>query len=146
MTIMEKREKRRLERVERKIPAKIEVVTSKYHYGVLPFMGIISIFTVDGRCPVTYPGYYFRQSYDFISPDEPVGFPVYPGSYGQDDPKPDYRNTLYWDPDITTSETGRARIEFYTSDDASDYILMIHGLTLEGLGGSCYDTITVKSR
>jgi hypothetical protein len=68
---------------------------------------------------------------------------VYPGPYGQEGPIPDYRNTLYWDPDITTDETGRATVEFYTSDEISEYVLMIRGVTAEGLGGSYYGTISV---
>ena len=51
-------------RVER-----IDVVTSKFQFGILQFPGIVSIFTQESRCPVTLPRHYFRQSYNFLSAD-----------------------------------------------------------------------------
>jgi hypothetical protein len=56
---------------------------------------------------------------------------------------PDYRNTLYWDPDIKTDKTGRATVEFYTSDEISEYVLMIRGFSPDGLGGSYFGSISV---
>lgn len=44
------------------------------------------------------------------------------------DPNPDYRNTLFWKPNILTDENGEATISFYCSDIKSTYIGLIEGV------------------
>ena len=44
---------------------------------------------------------------------------------------PDYRNTLYWKPDLVTDEKGEAHIEFYCSDINDRFVGVI-----EGAGGT----------
>jgi len=119
---------------------RIDVLSSDYYYGVLHFPGMVSVFTEDGRCPLTFPEHYFRQYYEFVSTLKKVEFPDYSVSSNLEDPRVDLRNTLYWDPEIHTDENGHARIEFYTSDDISEYVLRVDGITSGGLAGS-YSTI-----
>ena len=45
---------------------------------------------------------------------------------------PDYRTTLYWNPSVEFDETGRATVEFYTSDAPADYDISIEGVTQNG--------------
>lgn len=45
---------------------------------------------------------------------------------------PDYRTTLYWNPSVEFDETGRATVEFYTSDAPADYDITIEGVTRTG--------------
>ena len=45
---------------------------------------------------------------------------------------PDYRTTLYWNPSVEFDETGRATVEFYTSDAPADYDISIEGVTQTG--------------
>ncbi len=44
-------------------------------------------------------------------------------------PKADFRNTLFWKPNIITGEDGKAEFDFYTSDETGKY-----QVTLEGIG------------
>lgn len=44
----------------------------------------------------------------------------------------DRRSTVYWNPDVKTSEDGKANVEFYTSDSSSDYTIILEGITDEG--------------
>jgi hypothetical protein len=46
--------------------------------------------------------------------------------------EPDYRSTLYWEPNITTDQSGRARVSFYTSDINGKYTVKIAGLNADG--------------
>ena len=48
-----------------------------------------------------------------------------------DSPKPDYRTTLYWDPNITT-ENGKAVLNFFTSDDFSYFRVIVEGIMDNG--------------
>ncbi len=49
---------------------------------------------------------------------------------------PDYRNTLFWKPDIITNEQGEAIIEFYCSDINTIFSGSIEGVSDTGLLGS----------
>lgn len=53
---------------------------------------------------------------------------------------PDYRTTLYWNPNVQTSEEGKATLSFYTADRNTTYRIVMNGLTASGLPGSAeYD-------
>lgn len=50
-------------------------------------------------------------------------------------PLPDYldhRHTLYWNPSITTDNTGQAYIEFYNSSECTHYDISVEGVTRNG--------------
>ncbi|WP_017731188.1 TonB-dependent receptor plug domain-containing protein [Nafulsella turpanensis] len=96
--------------------------------------GIIAVYTkrgvgqqpinedVPGIITFKYPGYYLAR--EFYTPN-----------YHKDDPshaKPDFRSTLYWNPDIFIDENGEAEIKFFTSDEKEEYILLIEGITADG--------------
>ena len=57
---------------------------------------------------------------------------------------PDFRNLLYWNPEVTTSATGAANLSFYTSDQAGRYLVVVQGLTKAGLAGSSTQILEVK--
>jgi hypothetical protein len=58
--------------------------------------------------------------------------PVYDTEEMYNNPKPDYRTTLYWNPSIKTDKNGIATFEFYTSDYANPFIVRIEGKTDDG--------------
>ncbi|WP_017731187.1 TonB-dependent receptor plug domain-containing protein [Nafulsella turpanensis] len=77
---------------------------------------------VPGIINFKHPGYYLAR--EFYTPN-----------YHKDDPshaKPDFRSTLYWNPDIFIDEDGEAEIKFFTSDEKEEYILLIEGITADG--------------
>jgi hypothetical protein len=121
---------------------RIELVNMEYCYGALKFSGIISFISQEGNCPVDYPSCFFRQAYEFLSNSSDPEFP----SYGDQiaGPEPDFRNTLYWSPSVRTKASGSASVEFYTSDECSDYTIMITGLNDNGQTGSYSGTLTVE--
>ena len=45
---------------------------------------------------------------------------------------PDYRATLYWEPNINTDQNGKARVSFYTSDIKDKYTIKISGIDTNG--------------
>jgi len=58
--------------------------------------------------------------------------------------KPDYRNTLYWNPNKVTDEDGKAEFSFYTSDEPGDYEINIEGLSSRKLFGSSTVNFSVE--
>jgi hypothetical protein len=57
--------------------------------------------------------------------------------------KPDYRNVLYWSPDIKT-KTGKKHISFYTSDLPGKYVVLIQGISDTGIVGVATESFSVS--
>ncbi len=76
-----------------------------------------------------------RSGSDFSSPD-------YSGISQKESRIPDFRNTLYWNPDVRTDAKGRAAVEFYTSDEPGDYKILVEGYSSDGRRAS--KTILIK--
>ncbi|TVR75173.1 MAG: hypothetical protein EA408_01035 [Marinilabiliales bacterium] len=70
-----------------------------------------------------FPGYYNAR--EFYSP-------VYDDPESRDS-RPDYRTTLFWNPDISVDGNGRARVSFFTSDKLSAFRVIVEGLTETGI-------------
>ncbi|MDQ3112264.1 MAG: MG2 domain-containing protein [Bacteroidota bacterium] len=47
----------------------------------------------------------------------------------------DFRNTIYWNPNIAVDNTGRKVVEFYTSDDITSFRTTVEGLGTNGTIG-----------
>jgi hypothetical protein len=70
----------------------------------------------------------------------PLGYTVpaefYSPKYETEEQKknsvPDRRTTLLWKPNVSVNENGDASFDFYTSDAASDYLIVIEGITDSG--------------
>ena len=54
--------------------------------------------------------------------------------------KPDYRTTLYWNPNVRTDENGKATISFYNSDIAKQLQVDVQGLSENALPGAFLGT------
>ena len=46
---------------------------------------------------------------------------------------PDFRRTLYWNPNVKTDEKGLADIVFYNNRDCRQLVISAEGFTKEGL-------------
>lgn len=60
------------------------------------------------------------------------------------DSTPDYRNTLFWKPDVVTNQQGEANITFFCSDIKNVFMGTIEGVTGDGLLGSQNFKFSVK--
>ena len=57
---------------------------------------------------------------------------------------PDLRSTVYWQPNITTHEDGKATINFFNADNSGAYNAVIEGLSGNGKPGRAFFTYEVK--
>jgi hypothetical protein len=112
---------------------KIDVVKEMYLVGTNLFYGIVNVISKAGdySC-VTLPDYAIRMPYRVVDPILPFVSPDYSSVETKDSRVPDFRNTLYWNPSFRPNKDGKARIEFWTSDITSDYIINIQGITSDG--------------
>jgi hypothetical protein len=58
--------------------------------------------------------------------------------------KADYRNTLYWNPEIITGENGESTISFYTSDEKMKFLITIEGVGENGETGNKHMILEVE--
>jgi hypothetical protein len=101
-----------------------------------------SAYTIKGRRSITYhyPKFTEEELLDKFNLTRVQGYygkkEFYQPDYDrQDDSFPDYRNTLFWAPNIVTDENGEAEVEFFCSDISSHFLGTIEGLNSEGLLG-----------
>jgi uncharacterized protein YfaS (alpha-2-macroglobulin family) len=47
-------------------------------------------------------------------------------------PEPDYRRTLYWDPNVQTDANGNANIEFWNNSECTQILISAEGITSDG--------------
>ncbi len=124
---------------------KIDVLSKKYYVSDVALGGVIDITTYDGDLSVIeFDKPLFRQEFEAPQPGSGFTSPDYSEATRKESRIPDYRNTLYWNPDLKTDVNGRAAVEFYTSDEAGDYIMLVEGFTSDGRRGSAALLFSVK--
>ena len=115
---------------------KIELMNARYYLGPATFTGIVSFstyqsdlagFELDPRVLV--------MPYEGIQAEREFYAPKY-DSGNAASRIPDFRNLLYWAPDVTTDAAGKALVEFYTSDQTGKFEVIIQGITSGGIPGS----------
>lgn len=110
---------------------KVKLITAPLkllHFGILGENGIVIVETKPGtiREPL------IDESRLIEGINEPI--PFHSISYNEvgDNHIPDFRSTIYWNPQIITDENGQARVEFYCSDDVGTMTIRIDGLIQNG--------------
>ena len=74
--------------------------------------------------------------------DKPFEMPDYSNRQIQKSKAPDLRNTIYWNGNIVTDKNGEASVEFFSADEATTYVGIISGVTVNG--DKIYHTFTIS--
>ena len=124
---------------------KIEVLNTRYFISDLIIEGIINIVSKKGNLSVLeFDRSIFRQEFSGFDDHK-----FFSQDYSTDEQKssrlPDFRNTLYWNPDVRTDKSGRAAVEFYTSDETGEYLVIVEGFAADGKSGRSVSSITVRN-
>lgn len=51
---------------------------------------------------------------------------------------------LYWKPDLRTGKNGKTEIDFFTSDESSEYTIIVEGIASDGSTGFSFSSFNVK--
>jgi hypothetical protein len=112
---------------------RLEVISRPYYVGSLTADGIISLTSYKGSFegieidPSTivldYEGLQSRR--EFCSPD-------YSTAAAVQSRLADFRDLLYWNPNITVEKAGKNNLEFYSSDKTGKYEIDVQGVTKDG--------------
>ena len=122
-----------------------DIINTRYFISGNIFDGIVSFITVKGNLSVIeFDNSIFRQVYEGFQTRNNSYTPDYSSIVMKNSRIPDYRNTLYWKPDLHTAKNGKTEIEFFTSDESSDYTIVVEGITPDGRTGYSSSSLKVK--
>ena len=124
---------------------KADITNTRYFFSEHIFDGIVSFVTKKGNLSaMEFDNSIFRQVFEgcqdkifFYSPD-------YSTELLKESRIPDFRNTLYWNPDLRTGKDGKTEVEFFTSDESVEYSITVEGMSSDGKAGVSTTTLIVK--
>ncbi|MEO8721052.1 MAG: hypothetical protein ABI297_06475 [Ginsengibacter sp.] len=115
---------------------KLEVVASRHYWGPVTADGIASFTTYKGNLEeftlnphdliMDYAG--LQKQRIFYSPD-------YSSEKDLQSGMPDFRNLLFWSPNVNTNDKGNSTISFYTGDVHGKYWISLQGISSNGDAG-----------
>jgi hypothetical protein len=126
---------------------KLDIISRQYHFGNMSFDGILNFVTYTGTLPnylldpqttiIDYEGLQMQR--DFYSP-------IYDTQQKLENRLPDFRNLLYWSPEIIINQKGTQDLTFYSSDLAGKFVAVVQGITKDGKTGSQMIQFEVKKQ
>jgi hypothetical protein len=123
---------------------KVEVVKRKYFYGPLILNGIANFITYHPDPTMLSDAHSIIMDYEGLQYQREFYSPVYETQEQFISRLPDFRNVLYWSPEVRTNASGKAEINFYTSDRKGKYIMVLQGLNADGKVGAQSFSFEVK--
>ena len=123
---------------------KIEVVKRKYFSGPLILNGIVNFITYQPDASMISDPHSVVVDYEGLQHRREFYSPVYETQEQIDSRLPDFRNVLYWSPTVRTDASGQTQINFYTSDVKGRFIVVLQGLTRDGVPGNGSAVFEVK--
>lgn len=122
-----------------------DVINTRYFYSGNVFDGILSFITKKGNLSaMEFDNSIFRQVYESCQVQKNFYSPIYSSEVKKDERLADFRNTLLWKPDLRTGKDGKAEIDFYTSDESSEFTIVVEGMTPDGKTGYSTSKFSVK--
>jgi hypothetical protein len=122
---------------------RIEIHSLPWVYGSIEFSGIISLFTKSSSATFfPEPNYSFLKGIS-VQDNILVNQPYYQKDNKMETVKPDYRETLVWEPQ-TENIISSAKYTFFTSDLKGDYTIVLEGITSKGTPFNSKHTFKVR--
>jgi hypothetical protein len=123
---------------------KIEVMNRKYFLGPLVADGIVSYTSYNGDLA----GFQLDPNvivikYDGLQLQREFYSPVYETKDQTESRLPDFRDLLYWSPNLNTDKSGKTALSFYSSDLKGRYLGIIQGISADGKAGAQQFSFTV---
>jgi len=116
---------------------KLEVVAQKYHLGTLTSEGILSFTTYKGNLEgFTLDPKDIVLDYEGLQSQRIFYSPQYETENEKLSRIPDFRELLFWTPELNTDFKGKGEFSFYTGDIPGRYLVLVQGLSSNGFAGS----------
>ena len=124
---------------------KLEVTADRYLVGKKTYDGILSFTTYKGE----FEGLQLNNK-ELLLEDEgwqrqrKFYVPDYNNSLIKESRIPDFRELLYWAPEVKTSKTGSSKISFFTGDLTGKFVVVVKGVSDDGRVVNQMETFEVK--
>ena len=116
---------------------KLEVVAARYILGPIRADGIVSYTTYKGDLPgFSLNPHDVILDYDGLQKQRIFYSPDYSTDNARQSRLPDFRDVLYWSPDVNTNTMGEGKISFFTGDIPGKYLVELQGISPNGDAGS----------
>jgi hypothetical protein len=126
---------------------KLDVITKRYFFGYQSFDGILNFVTYKGDLGgYELDPHAIAIDYEGLQLQRKFYAPVYETEQQVSGHLPDFRNLLFWSPEIKTNAAGKQEQVFYTSDIPGKYVIVAQGLDTSGMAGSQLFYFDVKSK
>jgi hypothetical protein len=123
---------------------RIDIVKRKYFYGPSIFNGVLNFVTYQSDPSILSDLKPVVLEYEGLQYQREFYSPVYETPDQISSRLPDFRNVLYWSPDIHIDAGGKTEINFFTSDLKGKYIAILQGMNVEGRVGQTSLSFEVK--
>ena len=125
----------------------MDVLIDRYYISGNILDGILHFITKKGDLSaIDLDRSVFRMEYDLLQKKEAFYSPDYAVDSLRNNHLPDFRNTLFWNPDLKTGKDGKAEIEFYSSDESGEYTIAIDGVTTDGKSGKAIMPLIINAK
>ncbi|MBS1932522.1 MAG: hypothetical protein JST96_00885 [Bacteroidetes bacterium] len=123
----------------------IDVISHRFYKGAVINDGIVSYKTYNGDLAGYQldPGAIVLE-YDGLQQQKEFYSPSYEKDNQLENRIPDFRNVLFWLPQIKTDDNGKRAVSFYTSDLKGKFAILVQGITAQGLPGSSVAFFSVE--
>ena len=123
---------------------RIDIVKRRYFYGPSIFNGVLSFVTYQSDPSILSELKPVVLEYEGLQYQREFYSPVYETPDQISSRLPDFRNFLYWSPDIHIDADGHTEINFFTSDLKGKYVAVLQGMNVEGRVGQTSLSFEVK--
>jgi hypothetical protein len=118
---------------------RLQVVAERYYWGPIVADGIVSYTTYKGNLEgFALNPHVLLLDYEGLQEQRQFYSPQYTTVTERASRLPDFRDLLYWSPDISTGKNGQKQLSFYTGDVPGKYLVVVQGITSGGKAG-CSD-------
>lgn len=112
---------------------KLEIFPRPYVIGPNYFFGVANFSTYKGEFDgFELDPHLIAIDYQGLQMQREFYVPVYETPAQKASRLPDYRNTLYWNPNISTSVTGNTSLSFFSCDQKGRYLGVVQGMGTDG--------------
>ncbi|MEQ8469656.1 MAG: hypothetical protein RIC35_00645 [Marinoscillum sp.] len=111
----------------------IGVINNRIFNGPLIADGLVSFHTFQGDLHTFNPGDNgLKFTHQGVEPKRDYSFPTYESKDRTSNRLPDFRDQLYWNPEVTIAPEQPYLLEFYTSDTEGIFEILVEGIDSKG--------------
>jgi hypothetical protein len=112
---------------------KLAIIKDRYYYGGLTIEGIINLSTANGDLGgLNIDPHALVVDYEGLELQREFYSPLYETEEKAKSRIPDFRDLLYWAPNVILDTKAKSNLSFYTSDQTGNYMVVVQGMTEDG--------------